>query len=75
MAGKPLAPVQANDIIHAFSYATDIVPTILQLTDTPNHDGYYQDAPLNPSAVAVLVPLLSKQTKRIYGEKTPQVTN
>ena len=48
MAAKPLAPVQASDIIHAFSYATDIVPTILQLTDTPNHGGYYQGRAVEP---------------------------
>ena len=69
MAGKPLAPVQANDIIHAFSYATDIVPTILQLTDTPNHDGYYQGRAVEPISGRSVVPLLSKQTKRIYGEE------
>ena len=69
MAGKPLAPVQANDIIHAFSYATDIVPTILQLTDTPNHGGYYQGRAVEPISGRSVVPLLSKQTKRIYGEE------
>jgi arylsulfatase A-like enzyme len=69
MAGKPLAPVQANDIIHAFSYATDIVPTILQLTDTPNHGGYYQGRAVEPISGRSVVPLLSKQTKRIYGKE------
>ena len=68
MAGNPLALPQADDIIHAFSYATDIVPTILQLTGTPNHNGRYQGRIVEPIIGRSLLPLLHKQTQRIYGE-------
>ena len=68
MAGNPLALPQAEDIIHAFSYATDIVPTILQLTGTPNHNGRYQGRIVEPIIGRSLLPLLYKQTQRIYGE-------
>ena len=68
MAGNPLALPQAKDIIHAFSYATDIVPTILQLTGTPNHNGRYQGRIVEPIIGRSLLPLLYKQTQRIYGE-------
>ena len=67
IAGEPLTLSDPNSIIDAFSYATDIVPTILQLTDTPNPAGRYNDRAVEPIVGRSVVPLLQGQAQRIYG--------
>ena len=67
IAGEPLTLSTPNSIIDAFSYATDIVPTILQLTGTPNPAGRYNDRAVEPIVGRSVVPLLQGQAQRIYG--------
>ena len=67
IAGEPLTLSDPNSIIDAFSYATDIVPTILQLTGTPNPAGRYNDRAVEPIVGRSVVPLLQGQAQRIYG--------
>ena len=67
IAGQPLTLSDPNSIIDAFSYATDIVPTILQLTGTPNPAGRYNDKAIEPIVGRSVVPLLQGQAQRIYG--------
>ncbi len=68
IAGEPLTLSDPNSIIDAFSYATDIVPTILQLTDTPNPAGRYNDRAVEPIVGRSVVPLLQGKAQRIYGK-------
>ena len=68
IAGEPLTLSTPNSIIDAFSYATDIVPTILQLTGTANPEGRYNGRAVEPIVGRSIVPLLQGQAERIYGD-------
>ena len=68
IAGKPLAVPKPNRIIHAFGYATDIVPTVLELTGTPNPAGRYKGRTVEPIIGRSVLPLIYDRTERIYGE-------
>lgn len=68
IAGEPLTLANPNSIIDAFSYATDIVPTILQLTGVPQPQGRYNGKEVEPIVGRSVVPLLQGQTRRIYGD-------
>ena len=69
MAGKPLALAQPNSIIDGFSYATDIVPTVLELTGTDNPTGRYQGRDIEPISGRSILPLLQNKADRIYGDE------
>jgi arylsulfatase/uncharacterized sulfatase len=69
MAGKPLALAQPNSIIDGFSYATDIVPTVLELTGTDNPAGRYQERDIEPISGRSILPLLQNKADRIYGDE------
>jgi len=68
IAGEPLTLSAPNSIIDAFSYATDIVPTILQLTGTANPAGRYNGRAVEPIVGRSVVPLLQGRAQRIYGD-------
>ena len=68
IAGEPLTLSTPNSIIDAFSYATDIVPTILQLTGTANPAGRYNGRAVEPIVGRSVVPLLQGRAQRIYGD-------
>lgn len=68
MAGKPLGLEQTNRIIGGFSYATDIVPTVLDLTGTAIPAGRYQGRDIEPISGRSVLPLLYNQAERIYGD-------
>ena len=68
IAGEPLTLSTPNSIIDAFSYATDIVPTILQLTGTANPEGRYNGRAVEPIVGRSVVPLLQGRAQRIYGD-------
>lgn len=68
IAGEPLNLSDPNSIIDAFSYATDIVPTILQMTGVPQPNGRYNGREVEPIVGRSVVPLLEGQTQRIYGD-------
>ena len=68
IAGEPLNLSDPNSIIDAFSYATDIVPTILQLTGVPQPNGRYNSREVEPIVGRSMVPLLQGQAERIYGD-------
>ena len=68
IAGEPLTLSAPNSIIDAFSYATDIVPTILQLTGTANPEGRYNGRAVEPIVGRSVVPLLQGRAQRIYGD-------
>ena len=68
IAGTPLALPEHDRIIHAFSYATDIVPTLLQLAGAPDPAGRYKGRAVEQIVGRSVLPLLYDQTERIYSE-------
>ena len=70
IAGEPLNLSDPNSIIDAFSYATDIVPTILQLTGVPQPNGRYNGREVEPIIGRTMVPLL--QGCLLYTSPSPR---
>ena len=58
--------IQKNIIENGFAHIKDIVPTILQLSSTQDHDGYYKGKPVMPITGSSLVPVLQGQKDTIH---------
>jgi arylsulfatase/uncharacterized sulfatase len=65
VAGASL-PVQ-GEISHAFSFVTDITPTILSFSGVAPPSGRYGGRPVEPMIGRDLVPLLRQEVERVYG--------
>jgi len=65
VAGAGL-PVQ-GELSHAFSFVTDITPTVLSFAGVAPPDGRYAGRPVEPMIGRDLVPLLSGKTEQVYG--------
>ena len=69
MAGNPLALPQAEDIIHAFNVTPrTLCRPFCNSQARRIHNGRYQGRIVEPIIGRSLLPLLYKQTQRIYGE-------
>lgn len=66
IAGAPLEIEPA--IEHAFSWATDITPTILSMAGVPLPGDRYGGRPVEPPTGNDLVPLLTGERERVYEE-------
>jgi arylsulfatase len=64
IAGKSIS--ESARISHAFSYVTDITPTILALTNTASPSNRFGGRPIEPISGRNLTPLLNQETDRIY---------
>ncbi len=64
IAGKSIS--ESARISHAFSYVTDITPTILTLTKTASPSNRFGGRPVEPISGRNLTPLLHQKTDRIY---------
>jgi len=64
IAGKSMT--ESTRISHAFSYVTDITPTILALTKTASPSHRFGGRPIEPMSGRSLTPLLNQETDRIY---------
>lgn len=53
-------------IEHSFAYIKDIVPTILQLSGTPDHGGLYGNRSVEPITGGSLVPVLRGEAQRTH---------
>ena len=62
-----VAVAQANSITHAFSWATDITPTVLSLAGVEQPGSRYAGKPVLPISGKSLVPLLNGSASRVYG--------
>jgi arylsulfatase/uncharacterized sulfatase len=58
--------IQKNIIENGFAHIKDIVPIILQLSSTQDHDGYYKGKPVMPITGSSLVPVLQGQKDTIH---------
>ena len=58
--------IQKNIIENGFAHIKDIVPTILQLSSTQDHVGYYKGKPVMPITGSSLVPVLQGQKDTIH---------
>jgi len=54
--------IQQNKIENSFAHIKDIVPTILQLSSTQDHQGGYKGKPVMPISGASLLPVLQGKT-------------
>ncbi len=52
----------------AFSWATDITPTILSMAGVPIPGDRYRGRPIDPPTGKNLLPLIKGETERVYGE-------
>lgn len=66
IAGRSIAA--KAQFTHAFSYVTDIAPTILQLSGVEAPSRYYGGRPVEPISGRSLVPLLEGSAARVYAE-------
>lgn len=65
IAGEPVnARVSAQ--IDSFAHVKDIVPTILELTQTPDHAGTFSGKAIEPITGSSLLPVLTGQTERTH---------
>jgi arylsulfatase/uncharacterized sulfatase len=69
IAGEPLP--SARPITNAFTWVTDIAPTILELTGTKAPGKRYGGRVVEPMIGHSLVPLIEGRTDRVYGEQEP----
>jgi arylsulfatase/uncharacterized sulfatase len=60
--------IQQDKIEHSFAHIKDIVPTILQLSGTPDHGGHYANKSIQPITGSSLVPVLYGQAQRTHAE-------
>jgi arylsulfatase A-like enzyme len=63
--------IQQDKIEHSFAHIKDIVPTILQLSATPDHGGHYANKSILPITGSSLVPVLYGQAQRTHAEDKP----
>lgn len=66
IAGKPLA--LTADISNAFTYVKDITPTILAMAGVPQPAARFAGKPVEPVTGKNLLPLLTGDVSRVYGE-------
>lgn len=64
VAGRPVA--QPGRISNAFTYVTDLVPTILELADVTSPSGTYAGREIEPTTGESLMPLLSGQSREVH---------
>ncbi|MAZ86953.1 MAG: arylsulfatase [Cellvibrionaceae bacterium] len=64
IAGKAIT--ENARLSHAFSYVTDITPTILELTNTQWPDQRFGGRPVEPISGRSLIPLLNQDADRVY---------
>jgi arylsulfatase/uncharacterized sulfatase len=62
-----LDSTSSGSVIDAFSWVTDIVPTMLQLANVKAPDGFYQGRSVEPIVGHSLLPLISGSVDRVYG--------
>lgn len=55
----------------SFAFIKDLVPTLLALTGTADHNGVYNDTRVEPITGASLLPVLTDQAPRTHAESTP----
>jgi len=60
--------IQQNKIEPSFTHIKDIVPTLLQLSGTPDHHGEYANKSVEPITGTSLVPVLHGQAQRTHAE-------
>ena len=60
--------IQQNEIEPSFTHIKDIVPTLLQLSGTPDHNGQYANKSVEPITGTSLVPVLHGQAQRTHAE-------
>lgn len=63
--------IRQNKIEHSFAHIKDIVPTILQLSGTPDHDGHYENKSILPITGSSLVPVLHGLAQRTHEQDKP----
>lgn len=61
-----VAGMQKNQIHHALTHVTDIVPTLLDLAQVTAPGSSYQGLPIEPLRGSSLVPLLRGQVQRVH---------
>ncbi len=61
-----VAGMQKNQIHHALTHVTDIVPTLLDLAQVPAPGSTYQGQPIEPLRGSSLVPLMRGQVQRVH---------
>ena len=66
IAGKPVLP--AGELNRAFTWATDITPTILSMAGVEQPGERYAGRPVLPIVGRDLTPLLTGKAERVYGE-------
>ena len=59
---------QAGEISHAFSFVTDITPTILSFAGVVAPDDRYRGRPVEPMIGKDLTPLIAGEVDRVYSE-------
>lgn len=60
--------VQPGKVEHSFAHIKDIVPTILELTGTPDHGGNFRGKSILPITGSSLLPVLRGQARRTHAE-------
>ena len=66
IAGKPVLP--AGELNRAFTWATDITPTILSMAGVEQPGERFAGRPVLPIVGRDLTPLLTGKAERVYGE-------
>lgn len=61
----------SGKIEHSFAHIKDIVPTILELTNTPNHEGRFKEKSVQPITGSSLVPVLRGDVKYTHDLEEP----
>ena len=60
---------KTGSISNAFTYVTDIAPTILEIAGVDPPQGQYQGRPIEPMVGKSIMPLARGETERIHGEE------
>ena len=63
--------MKKNQIQHGFAHITDIVPTLLELTGTPQSNGVYKGKVIEPLIGASLLPVLRGEAKNAHSPDQP----
>ena len=66
IAGDPIAANNAHS--RAFTFVTDITPTILELSNITRPETRYGGRTIEPIIGKSLIPLLNGDAERVYGE-------
>ncbi len=69
LSGAPLSPVREHS--SAFSFVTDMAPTILELAGVARTDGYHGGRAVEPMVGRSLLPVIDGRAERLYGDDEP----